>query len=139
MDTENLLTRVAENLSVRRVFGTAYEKDGLLIIPVAVVVGGGGGGEGPTPPPRRSPQTEGRLTEAPPGVAPGSEGGMALGSGGGFGGLVLPVGTYVVKGDDVRWVPAVNVTVIVLALLSVVRLFMRLRTRVRVLQLAHTH
>ena len=46
MDVENLLAKVAENLSVRRAFGTAYEKDGMLIIPVALVAGGGGGGTG---------------------------------------------------------------------------------------------
>ena len=46
MDVENLLAKAAENLSVRRAFGTAYEKDGILIIPVALVAGGGGGGTG---------------------------------------------------------------------------------------------
>ena len=41
MDVEKLLARTADNVSVRRAFGPAYEKDGLLIIPVAVVAGGG--------------------------------------------------------------------------------------------------
>jgi len=40
MDVEKILARAAENLSVRRAFGTAYEKDGMLIIPVALVAGG---------------------------------------------------------------------------------------------------
>ena len=40
MDAENLLARVSDNLSVRRAFGAAYEKDGMLIIPVAMVAGG---------------------------------------------------------------------------------------------------
>ena len=44
MNVENILAKVGENLSVRRAFGTAYEKDGMLIIPVALVAGGGGGG-----------------------------------------------------------------------------------------------
>jgi hypothetical protein len=44
MDVENLLAKLGDNLSVRRAFGTAYEKDGVLIIPVALVAGGGGGG-----------------------------------------------------------------------------------------------
>lgn len=39
MDVENLLAKAADNLSVRRAFGTAYEKDGMLIIPVAIVAG----------------------------------------------------------------------------------------------------
>lgn len=42
MDAGNLLTKVSDNLSVRRAFGTAYEKGDMLIIPVAVVAGGGG-------------------------------------------------------------------------------------------------
>src|SRR5215470_19236079 len=37
MDVENLLARASDNLSVRRAFGAAYEKDGMLIIPVALV------------------------------------------------------------------------------------------------------
>ena len=40
MDVENLLARASDNLSVRRAFGAAYEKDGMLIIPVALVAGG---------------------------------------------------------------------------------------------------
>jgi hypothetical protein len=34
VDVESLLAKAADNLSVRRAFGTAYEKDGMLIIPV---------------------------------------------------------------------------------------------------------
>ena len=45
--------------------------------------------------------------------------------GGGFGGLVLPAGVYVVKGDRVRWVPAMDVTIVVLASLSLVRVLTR--------------
>ena len=44
MDVENILAKASESLSVRRAFGGAYEKDGMLIIPVALVAGGGGGG-----------------------------------------------------------------------------------------------
>ena len=50
MGTQELLSRVADNVSVRRAFGAAYDKDGLLVIPVALVLGGGGGGEGTAPP-----------------------------------------------------------------------------------------
>jgi hypothetical protein len=42
MDVGNLLMKVSDNLSVRRAFGATYEKEGMLIIPVAVVAGGGG-------------------------------------------------------------------------------------------------
>ena len=51
MDVETILAKAAENLSVRRAFGTAYERDGMLIIPVALVAGGGGGGAGTGAPP----------------------------------------------------------------------------------------
>jgi hypothetical protein len=50
MDVGKLLMKASDDLSVRRAFGTAYEKDDLLIIPVAMVAGGGGGGDG-TPSP----------------------------------------------------------------------------------------
>jgi hypothetical protein len=51
--------------------------------------------------------------------------------GGGFGALVLPSGAYVVKGEQVRWVPAVDLTIVVLAALSLVRLLARTKTRHR--------
>jgi uncharacterized spore protein YtfJ len=108
---------VSDQLSVRRAFGPAYERDGLLIIPVAIVAGGGGGGAA-------------RPGRANPAASP-PEGGDAtsMDAGGGFGGLVLPSGVYVVKGDQVRWVPAVDVTIAVLASLGLVRILARSWTR----------
>ena len=123
VNSKDLLGQLAEHLSVRRAFGTAYERDGLLVIPVALVAGGGGGGEGTGP--------QGGDTGGSAGTPP-------SGSGGGFGGLVLPIGTYVVKDDSVRFVPVVNVTVIVLAGLSLVRLLVRSRGRGR-RRRAHVH
>jgi uncharacterized spore protein YtfJ len=129
MNVENLLGKAADNLSVRRAFGTAYEKDDVFIIPVAVVAGGGGGG---TSRPRH------RDPAAGPDILP--EGRPArhdatpqdsVDAGGGFGGLVLPVGAYVVKGGQVRWVSAVDVTIAVLASLSLVRVLARTWTRSR--------
>ena len=117
MDAGNLLEKVSDNLSVRRAFGTAYEKDGMLIIPVAIVAGGGGAG---TARARRGnlagPDGLAEEDLAAHGAAPQAPGQMD--AGGGFGGLVLPAGAYVVKGDQVRWVPAVDVTIVVLASLS---------------------
>ena len=131
MDSKDLLGQVAENLSVRRAFGTAYEKDGLLVIPVALVAGGGGGGEGTGP--------QGDDTGGSDGTVPsGSDGTVPSGSGGGFGGLVLPIGTYVVKDGSVRFVPVVDVTVIVLASLSLARLLARSRGR-SLRRRAHAH
>jgi uncharacterized spore protein YtfJ len=120
MDAENLLARVSDNLSVRRAFGAAYEKDGMLIIPVALVAGGGGGGTSRT---RHHNSAAGPDTLAAPDATP-RESGPAE-AGGGFGGLVLPAGAYVVKGDQVRWVPAVNPALVVLASLGLVRILTR--------------
>jgi hypothetical protein len=52
-------------------------------------------------------------------------------AGGGFGGLVLPSGADVVSGDHVRWVPAVDAAIVVLASLSLVRVLARTWTRRR--------
>ena len=119
VNTRELLDRIAENLSVRRSFGAAYEREGLLIIPVAFVAGGGGGGEGPIKPPATGHAPA--LETAKPATGPPPDGPPPTGTGGGFGGVVLPVGVYVVKGDQVRWVPAFDTTLIILASLTVVR------------------
>jgi len=136
MDVENLLAKLGDNLSVRRAFGTAYEKDGMLIIPVALVAGGGGGGTArtrlgdsaarPGSPPEAAPAVR---DAAPRDAAPRDA--APMDTGGGFGGLVLPSGAYVVKGDQVRWVPAVDTTIVVLASLSLVRVLARVWSRRR--------
>src|SRR5256885_13194487 len=48
MDVQSLVEQARDALSVERVFGTPYEKDGIAVVPVASVRGGGGGGGGPT-------------------------------------------------------------------------------------------
>jgi uncharacterized spore protein YtfJ len=129
MDAGNLLDKVSDNLSVRRAFGAAYEKDGTLIIPVALVAGGGGAGTSRT---GRGGTATGRRPEGDdPAHDAGSQDLKPRDSGGGFGGLVLPAGVYVVKGDQVRWVPAVDTTILVLGSLSLVRLLARAWTRRR--------
>jgi uncharacterized spore protein YtfJ len=125
MDMRELTSRIGENLSVRRAFGAAYERDGMLVIPVALVAGGGGGGQGPMP-------TTGHGAPAPPaGAGDGSQTGDQTGAGGGFGGLIMPIGAYVVTDDEVRWVPAVNATLIALAGLATIRVVARLWLRKR--------
>ena len=138
MDAEDLVPKVTDNLSVRRAFGTAYEKDGTLIIPVAIVAGGGGGGTART---RR-----GDLALVP--IAPAQEHrGSRLHTAdprhGRRGGLRPAAVSWavcgplwfgpidVVRGDQVRWVPAVDVTIAVLASLSLVRMLARTWTRQR--------
>jgi len=131
MDVGNLLMKASENLSVRRAFGAAYEKDDMLIIPVAIVGGGGGGGTGRSRP-RDAGAGPGRPPEgAPEGHDPAPQDPGRVDDGMGFGGVVLPAGAYVVKGGQVRWVPAVDVTVVVLASVSLVRVLARAWTRSR--------
>jgi len=129
MDVGKLLTKASDDLSVRRSFGTAYEKDDLLIIPVALVVGGGGGG---TARPRHRDPAAGPDSvpeERPVEHVATPQDSERTDAGGGFGGLVLPSGAYVVKDGQVRWVPAVDVTIAVLASLSLVRVLARTWTR----------
>jgi uncharacterized spore protein YtfJ len=136
MDIEKLVAKASENLSVRRAFGAAYEKDGMLIIPVAMVAGGGGGGTSrsrsgnPATPPDASAEPDATPQDAGPAAAGPAAAGLAD-AGGGFGGLVMPTGAYVVKGDQVRWVPAVDVTLVVLASLSLARVLARVWSRRR--------
>ena len=120
MDVENLLAKASNQLSVGRTFGAAYERDGMLIIPVALVAGGGGGG---TSQPRNRVSAARPDALTAPDATPQESGPTE--SGGGFGGVVLAAGAYVVKGDQVRWVPAVDPTIVVLAALSVVRMLTR--------------
>lgn len=118
MEIHELLEKMAENVSVRRSFGAAYERDGALVIPVALVAGGGGGGEGPMN--AQATKSVEPAKEATPDAQ------TSTGRGGGFGGLVLPMGVYVVKDDQVKWVPSYDATLIVLAGLSVVRALLSL-------------
>jgi uncharacterized spore protein YtfJ len=123
MDVEGLMSKVTQGLSASRAFGPAYEKDGVMLIPVALVAGGAGGGEGPI-------VAVGDVDEDED-LTPGSfeSAGQPTGSGGGFGGVVLPVGAYVVKDEQVKWVPAVNPTVVLFAVLVLVRMLVRARAR----------
>jgi len=125
MDVGKLLMKVSDDLSVHRAFGTAYEKDDMLIIPVALVTGGGGGGT--ARPRRRDPAggPDGLPEESPAGPDAPPQDSERMEAGGGFGGLVLPSGAYVVKDGQVRWVPAVDVTIVVLASLGLVRVLAR--------------
>jgi uncharacterized spore protein YtfJ len=84
MDAGNLLQKASDNLSVRRAFGAAYEKDGTLIIPVALVAGGGGGGRSRTPsPPQGASAPTATDQDAP------AQDSRRSDVGGGMGGMVL--------------------------------------------------
>jgi uncharacterized spore protein YtfJ len=127
VEVQELLGKVAQHLSVSRAFGTAYEKDGSLVIPVALVAGGGGGGEGPTGTPARDVVDDVESS----GDVSASDSGTTSGSGGGFGGVVMPVGVYVVKDDRVRWIPAVNANLVIVVAFLTLRMIARTRRRAR--------
>src|ERR671911_755682 len=90
MDFQEAILKAQDALTVKRVYGDPYERDGVVLTPAAAVRGGGGGGGGE------------------------DATGGGSGSGGGFGLGARPVGAYVIAGGQVRWEPAVDVTRIAL-------------------------
>ena len=90
MEVNDVITQARDTLTVKRVFGDPYEKNGVTVIPAARVQGGagGGGGEGPE--------------------------GQGKGSGSGFGVNARPVGAFLIEGDEVTWRPAVDLNKIIL-------------------------
>jgi uncharacterized spore protein YtfJ len=86
MDVQETIAKARDAITVKRVYGAPYERDGVTVIPAAAVAGGAGGGTGED-----------------------GEGG-AVGSGGGFGLGARPVGAFVIEGNSVRWKPAFDAT-----------------------------
>lgn len=108
MDITQILGGAKDAMTVKRVFGEAYERDGAVVIPVARVSGGGGGGVG------SSPDEQGE------------------GSGMGFGLRAEPAGVYVIQDGSVRWEPAVDVNRIVIGVqVVVITLALVLRTAIK--------
>jgi uncharacterized spore protein YtfJ len=85
MEVQEVIAQARDALTVKRVFGEPYEKDGVTIIPAARVQGGAGGGGG------EDAQGQGR------------------GSGSGFGMTARPVGAFIIRGGELSWRPAVDV------------------------------
>jgi uncharacterized spore protein YtfJ len=90
VNVPEVIAQAGDTLTVKRVFGDPYEKDGVTVIPAAKVQGGAGGGDDERPE------------------------GQRKGSGSGFGMIARPAGAYVIRGDQVSWRPAVDVNRIVL-------------------------
>ncbi len=90
MEVEELLAQAKDAITVKRVFGEPYEREGVTIIPVAEVRGGGGSG--------------GNRQSA----------GDRNGANYGFGVQASPAGVYVIKGDRVSWQPALNLNRVIL-------------------------
>lgn len=89
MALSDLVTSLRDSLTVGRVFGEPYERDGVTVIPAADVRGGAGGGAG----------TKEQTAEE--------------GEGGGLGLIARPAGAFVIKDGEVTWHPAVDVNRIV--------------------------
>ena len=96
MTLAELLEEAKDTIGSKGVFGVPYEKNGVTVIPAARIMGGAGVGEGPIP----SSPSEGDTERV---------GLSQTGSGGGFGVSGQPTGAFVIKGNEVRWVPAVDV------------------------------
>jgi len=94
MDTKSDVRQTIEGardvISVQRVFGDPYEKNGVTVIPAARVQGGAGGGGGDGP------------------------GGEGTGIGAGFGVNARPAGAFVIRGEEVDWRPAIDVNRVIL-------------------------
>jgi uncharacterized spore protein YtfJ len=85
MDVQETISKARDAITVKRVYGDPYERNGVTLIPAAAVGGGAGGGSGEGPEQGQS------------------------GGGAGFGLGARPIGAYVVDGNQVRWVPARDV------------------------------
>jgi len=109
MDVRDILMTGRGAMSAALVFGEPFTKDGVTVIPAARVWGGAGGGHQPR-------------TRSVPG-----------GNGGGFGVKAKPAGAYVIRGQKVQWMPAVDVNQIILGCqaLAVALLVLRRRRRHR--------
>jgi uncharacterized spore protein YtfJ len=89
MDARQIIEGAEETMTVKRVFGEPYERNGVTILPVAKVQGGAGMGGGESP-------------------------GQGSGQGGGFALNARPVGVFVIRGDDVRWQPSLDLNRVIL-------------------------
>jgi hypothetical protein len=78
MEVQELIAGARDAVSVTRVYGDPYEKNGLTVIPAATVRGGGGAGQG---------EKEGAET----------------GTGGGFGLTARPAGAWIIEGGHADW------------------------------------
>ena len=87
MNVQEVVAGARDALSVNRVFGEPYERNGVTIIPAASFAGGAGGG---------------------------GDNSAEGGSGAGLGLLAKPSGVYVVRGDNVSWQPALDLNRVIM-------------------------
>jgi uncharacterized spore protein YtfJ len=84
-NVEEILEGARDAMTVQRVYGDPIVQEGVTLVPAAKIGGGGGGG-----------------------------GDEENNGGAGFGLGARPIGAYVIRGQEVTWVPAVDVSRIVL-------------------------
>jgi len=110
VDVQDVIAQAKDSLTVKRVFGDPYEKDGVVLVPAAAVRGGAGGGGDP----------EGK------------------GGGSGFGLAARPVGAFLIRQGEVHWQPAIDVNrailggqVVAIVALLVIRTIVKARSKVK--------
>lgn len=103
-----VIEEASESIGAKRIYGEPYAKNGVTVIPAARVMGGVGGGEG-APMPAGEGETGG--STRPSGI------------GGGYGLAGGPAGAFVIKGDEVTWLPAIDVNRLVLGFQVVMVVF----------------
>ncbi|MGW4485280.1 hypothetical protein ACWEOE_15760 [Amycolatopsis sp. NPDC004368] len=81
MGLKDIAASTTELYTATRVFSSPVEKDGIVVIPAAMITGGGGGGQ-------EAPDKEGL----------------------GYGLFARPTGAFVIRGSEVKWVPAIDLT-----------------------------
>lgn len=137
VDPAHITHAARDTLTVRRVFGESYERDGTLVIPSRPSGRHGLGlgvrrrralrqGRGGLAPSRRcgGPRADagpddgtadgGSTSDPGSGNAGGEAGGEGSGGGGGFGVRVVAKGVYVVDDAGVRWQPALDLNRVIL-------------------------
>ncbi len=104
MDISDMLSKARDSITVDRVYGAPFEKDGMSVIPAAVVAGGAGGGSG-------------------------QDDKGDVGEGGGYGVAARPTGAWVIRNGEVSWRPAVDVNRVVAVVGMVVAIYLLMRPR----------
>jgi uncharacterized spore protein YtfJ len=94
MKFDDMIASAKDAITVSKVFGEPFEKDGITFIPAARVMGGGGGGTG-------------------------TDDGGQLGEGGGFGMQGRPAGAFVIRDGNVTWRPAVDPNTVIVGVVIV--------------------
>ncbi len=88
MDVQETISQARDAMTVKRVYGDAYEKEGTTVIAAAAVRGGVGGGSGDSP--------------------------QGSGGGTGFGIAARPVGAFVIRSGQATWQPAFDLNRVIL-------------------------